>query len=219
MLPIWLQSVLKKINPEYSLEGLMLKLKFQYFGYLMRRANSLGKTLMLGKIEGRRRAAEDEMIGYHHQLSGHEFEQILGGSEGQSRGHKELDTEIHSTPHIASYISQADKYRPEANSLSKGSNENALVVKETCTQVHFKDENQRAKRDGEQESVRKSGCDCVEVNVVHSAPLFWRVPQFGFQRYCNRRERGRAQHLKEWHSPRTQHELIEIKWDQESRQD
>ena len=49
------QSVLKEINPEYSLEGLMLKLKLQYFGHLMRRANSLEKTLMLGKIEGRRR--------------------------------------------------------------------------------------------------------------------------------------------------------------------
>ena len=49
------QSILKEINPEYSLEGLMLKLKLQYFGYLMRRANSLEKTLMLGKIEGRRR--------------------------------------------------------------------------------------------------------------------------------------------------------------------
>ena len=49
------QSILKEINPEYSLEGLMLKLKLQYFGYLMWRANSLEKTLMLGKIEGRRR--------------------------------------------------------------------------------------------------------------------------------------------------------------------
>ena len=49
------QSILKEINPEYSLERLMLKLKFQYFGHLMQRANSLEKTLMLGKIEGRRR--------------------------------------------------------------------------------------------------------------------------------------------------------------------
>ena len=49
------QSILKDINPEYSLERLMLKLKFQYFGHLMRRADSLEKTLMLGKIEGRRR--------------------------------------------------------------------------------------------------------------------------------------------------------------------
>ena len=48
------QSILKEINPEYSLEGLMLKLKLQYFGHLMQRANSLEKTLMLGKIEGRR---------------------------------------------------------------------------------------------------------------------------------------------------------------------
>ena len=49
------QSILKEINPEYSLEGLMLKLKLQYFGHLMQRANSLEKTLMLGKTEGRRR--------------------------------------------------------------------------------------------------------------------------------------------------------------------
>ena len=48
------QSILKEINPEYSLEGLMMKLKLQYFGHLMRRANSFEKTLMLGKIEGRR---------------------------------------------------------------------------------------------------------------------------------------------------------------------
>ena len=49
------QSVLKEINPEFSLEGLMLKLKLQYFGHLIQRADSLEKTLMLGKIEGRRR--------------------------------------------------------------------------------------------------------------------------------------------------------------------
>ena len=57
------QSILKEINPEYSLEGLMLKMRFQYFGHLMRRADSLEKTLMLGKIEGRKKeAAEDEMV-------------------------------------------------------------------------------------------------------------------------------------------------------------
>ena len=64
------KSILKEIKPEYSMEGLMLKLKLQYFGHLMRRANSLGKTLMLGKIEGRRRrekgTTEDEMVGWHH---------------------------------------------------------------------------------------------------------------------------------------------------------
>ena len=55
------QSILKEINPEYSLEGLMLKLKFQYFGHLMRRANSLERTLILEKIEGRRRRGQQRM--------------------------------------------------------------------------------------------------------------------------------------------------------------
>ena len=55
------QSVLKEINPEYSLEGLMLKLKLQYFGHLMRRADLLEKTLMLGKIEGRRKRRRKRM--------------------------------------------------------------------------------------------------------------------------------------------------------------
>ena len=50
-----IRSILKEISPEYSLEGLMLKLKLQYFGHLMRRTDSFEKTLMLGKIEGRRR--------------------------------------------------------------------------------------------------------------------------------------------------------------------
>ena len=52
------QSILKEINPEYSLEGLMLKLKLQYFGHLMQRANSLEKTLRMGKTEGRRRRGD-----------------------------------------------------------------------------------------------------------------------------------------------------------------
>jgi len=55
------QSILEKISPEYSLEGLMLKLKLQYFGHLMQRADSLEKTLMLGKIEGRRRRGQQRM--------------------------------------------------------------------------------------------------------------------------------------------------------------
>ena len=60
--PPWME-----INPEYSLEGLMLKLKLQHSGHLMRRADSLEKTLTLGKTEGRRRGArEDEMVGWHH---------------------------------------------------------------------------------------------------------------------------------------------------------
>ena len=55
------QSILKETSPEYSLEGLMLKLKFQYFGHLMRRTDSFEKTLMLGKIEGRRRRGQPRM--------------------------------------------------------------------------------------------------------------------------------------------------------------
>ena len=61
------QSILKEINPGSSLEGMMLKLKLQNFGHLMRRVDSLEKTLMLGGIRGRRRrATEDEMAGWHH---------------------------------------------------------------------------------------------------------------------------------------------------------
>ena len=67
-------SILNEINPEYSLEGLMLKLKLQYFGHLMQRTNSLEKTLMLGKIEGgRRRGQQDEIFGWHHRLDEHEL--------------------------------------------------------------------------------------------------------------------------------------------------
>ena len=62
------QSILKEISPECSLEGLRLKLKLQSFGHLMQRTDSFEKTLMLGKIEGRRRrgTTEDEMVGWHH---------------------------------------------------------------------------------------------------------------------------------------------------------
>ena len=61
------QSILKEISPENSLEGLMLKLKLQHFGHLMRRTDSLEKTLMLGKTEGGEKGiTEDEMVGWHH---------------------------------------------------------------------------------------------------------------------------------------------------------
>ena len=78
------QSILEEISPKYSLEGLMLKLKLQYFGHLMWRTDSLEKALMLGKIEGRRRRGmtEDEMV-WHHRLDGYEFEQPLGVGDGQ----------------------------------------------------------------------------------------------------------------------------------------
>ena len=69
------QSVLKEINPEYSLKGPMLKLKLQFFGHLMPRTDSLEKTLTLAKSEGQnRRGQQDEMVGWHQQCNGHEFE-------------------------------------------------------------------------------------------------------------------------------------------------
>ena len=94
------QSVLKEISPEYSLEGQMLKLKLQYFGHLFWRADSMEKTLMLGKTEGRRRRGrQDELVREHHQLNGHEFEETPGDTEGKRSlvccspwGCKESDT-------------------------------------------------------------------------------------------------------------------------------
>ena len=90
------QSILKDVNPEYSLEGLMLKLKLQYLGHLMQRANSSGKAPDAGN-KGEK-CGKDEMVGWHHQLNGHEFEQTPGDSEGQKSleccspwGCKELD--------------------------------------------------------------------------------------------------------------------------------
>ena len=89
------QSILKEISPEYFLEELMLKLKFQYFGPLMPRTDSFEKTLMPGKIE-EKRMKEDEMVGWHLQLDGHEFEQTSADGDGQGSlaccspwGHKE----------------------------------------------------------------------------------------------------------------------------------
>ena len=77
------QSLLKKINLEYSLERLMVKLKLQYFGHLMQRADSLERPWCWKDWgQGEKGAKEHEMIGLHHWLSGHGFEQTLGGSEG-----------------------------------------------------------------------------------------------------------------------------------------
>ena len=67
----------------------MLKLKLQCFGHLMQKVNSLEKTEMMGKIEaGGKGVIEDEVVGWHHQLNGHESEQILGDSEGQDRSQR-----------------------------------------------------------------------------------------------------------------------------------
>ena len=93
------QSILKEISPEYSSEGLMLKLKLQYSGHLMWRADSLEKTLMLRKIEGRRLRGQQRTrwLNGITDSNGHEFEQALGDGEGQWTlaycspwGHKEL---------------------------------------------------------------------------------------------------------------------------------
>ena len=120
------QSILKEINPGCSLEGLMLKLKVQYFGHLMRRAYSLEKTVMLGKIKGRKGREQrmswlDELVGWHHRLNGHEFEQIPRDSEEQESlpccspwGHKESYTteQLDWTEliHMYSYILKSNHY-------------------------------------------------------------------------------------------------------------
>ena len=79
------QSILKEISPEYSLEGLLLKLKFQYFDHLMQRTDSFEKTLMLGTIESKRRRGQQRMRWLEGitDSMGHEFEQTLGDSEGR----------------------------------------------------------------------------------------------------------------------------------------
>ena len=76
------QSILKEISPEYSLEGLMLELRLQYFGHLIQRTDSSEKTLILGNTEDRRRRGQQRMR-WHYWLSGHEFEQAPGDDEGQ----------------------------------------------------------------------------------------------------------------------------------------
>ena len=95
------QSILKNINPELAGLMLMLKLKLQYFGHLIQRTDSLDKTLMLGKIEGRKRRGWWRMrwLDVTHWLNGYEFEQIPENSEGQGSlvccgpwGHKDSDT-------------------------------------------------------------------------------------------------------------------------------
>ena len=82
---LYFQSILKEISPGCSLEGLMLKLKLQCFCHLMRRADSLENTLMLGKIWGHEEkgTTEDEMVGWNHQFSGHGFGWTPGLGDGQ----------------------------------------------------------------------------------------------------------------------------------------
>ena len=93
------QSIIKEINPEYSLEGLMLRLKLQYFGHPMQRSNPLDPDAGKDWRQDKKGMTEDEIGGWRHQLSGHEFEQALGDGERQgslecyrSCGLRELDT-------------------------------------------------------------------------------------------------------------------------------
>ena len=128
------QSILKEISPEYSLEGLTLKLKCQYFDHLMRRIDSLEKTRMVGKIEGGRRRGWQRMRWLDHWLNGHEFEQASGVGDGQgslvccsSWGHKwaQLMTDnsetifskgiVHNFLHFISYdkfLSSVEEWSP-----------------------------------------------------------------------------------------------------------
>ena len=93
-----IQPVHSKGDQPWVFTGGMMKLKLQYFGHLMWRADSSERTLMLGKIEGRRRGRQDEMVGWHHRLNGHGFGWTPGIGDGQGSlvccspwGHKELD--------------------------------------------------------------------------------------------------------------------------------
>ena len=122
------QSILKAISPGCSLEGMMPKLKLQYFGHLMRRVDSLEKTLILGRIGGQEEkgTTEDEMAGWHHRLNGHEFEWTPGVGDGQvglaccdSWGCKESDTTErlnwteHGKSQIESHVGRALSPEPE----------------------------------------------------------------------------------------------------------
>ena len=95
-------SILREINPEYLLQGLMLKLKLQYFDHLMQTTDLLEKSMMLGKIEGRRRRGHQRWNGWmHHGCNGHDLGQTLGDGEGQEGlascspwGHEESDMTV-----------------------------------------------------------------------------------------------------------------------------
>ena len=142
------QLILKEISPEYSLEGLMLKLKLQYFDYLMWRTDPLEKILMLGKIEGRRRRGWQRMkwLDGIAWLNGHEFEQTQGDSEGQEslvgcspQGRKESDAtqRLNNNYHkgqmsVLSYYVQ-DKWHPRDFSCGVTSHGTSHVVSTLIT--------------------------------------------------------------------------------------
>ena len=106
----------KPVSPKWNQSWIFngrAELKLLYFGHLMWRANLLEKTLTLGKIEGRRRATEDEMVGWHHWLSGHEFRQTLGCGEGQwcsPWGHKQSNMTYNWTTMTLSTLITTQEY-------------------------------------------------------------------------------------------------------------
>ena len=103
------QSTLKEINPAYSLGGLMMKLKLQYFGHLMQTTDSLEKKPDAGKYwwQEEKGMTEDDMVGWHHRLDGHEFEQALGVGDGQGS----LACCSHGVPKSQTRLSDCNKLR------------------------------------------------------------------------------------------------------------
>ena len=104
-------------QPEYSLAGLMVKLKLQYFGHLTQRANSLEKILMLEKIEGSRRRGR-QWAGWHQWLNGHDFEQAPGDSEGQGSLHAAVHGVTKSQTGLSDWKQQPDSRLKSWNETS-----------------------------------------------------------------------------------------------------
>ena len=114
------RSILREINPEFSLEGLMLKLKLQYFGHLMRTDDSLEKSLMLRKIEGRRRGLD---AGWHHRCSARE----LGKTPGDGEGREAWRAAVHGDAKSWTWLSNLTELKfPHFTHISEGYQVNLL---------------------------------------------------------------------------------------------
>ena len=114
------QSILKEISPEYSLEGMMLKLKLQSFGHLMRRAD-IGEDPDAGKDWRREEkgTTEDEIFGWHHRLNGCEFEQTPGDSEGQGNWHAAVHEVTKSQTQLSSWTTATTMLGRESWTIKK----------------------------------------------------------------------------------------------------